>query len=498
MSLMLEDEDSLFADSGASNSELAILPDERVPNLESDDETDPGMPNLVGKPGEQDIQSLDSDTDTEPDVPIQMDGFVSSDDEWIFSYAAFQGLDNASVVAQHGSVAGDVNADDSDDDLVYPPNDSDDDVVLIDHRPPPPPKAKRRRLVGKQPAPTAPPAPPFVHPTPPPQSSSSRSNGVSGLYGVSDAVFRRLLLSGAPLQLFQMLFFIASTTMIGQDVDFVDYYAGVGRLTQSFRNAGYSALRFEFNDGGADQNALSSHGMLTQLVYALRCFDGTALTHWGTVCSSWVWICRATSGRSEVNPLGFLDRKPVREGNTMVARMAVVLWLLACKQVSWVLEQPRSSLMELHPFLVELQSVLGWESINTFMGAFGAETQKPTKLKGNVRWLQTLKRKLSANDRARMGRSDTAIRLEPHPCGRKRCTGSKTLKQTQEYPQGYADAVLSAHVEANFNGSMPVSLFDVPTHEFDAGVRNWNDFLDMTPVYALMRMDPSFVPPGLH
>ena len=52
------------------------------------------------------------------------------------------------------------------------------------------------------------------------------------------------------------------------------------------------------------------------------------------------------------------------------------------KQCSWVLEQPRSSLMELHPYLVELHSVLG---------AFGAEIQKPTKLKANVRWLQTLK-----------------------------------------------------------------------------------------------------------
>lgn len=92
-----------------------------------------------------------------------------------------------------------------------------------------------------------------------------------------------------------------------------------------------------------------------------------------------------------------------------------------------------------------------------------------------------------------MGPSDTAIRLEPHPCGKKRCTGSKTLKATQEYPQGYADAVMAAYVQAQADRQMPMWE---PTHA-DNGVRNWSQFLDMTPVYALMCMDPSFVPPGL-
>ena len=425
--------------------------------------------------------------------------------------------DNASVVAQRGSEVdmvefydllspavdwdGLFDADDEDNGpqppaAPSPAEESEDDVTLVDYRPPPEPPAKRRRrLSGKQAPPTTPPLPPAVHPTPSPQSSSSRSGGVAGLYGVSDAVFRRLRLSGAPLQLFQMLYFIASTNVISQDVDFVDFYAGVGRLTTSFRSAGYRALRFEVKDGGRDQDALTAHGMLTQIVYALRCIDGKAMTHWGTVCSSWVWICRSSSGRSDYAPLGFLDRPSVKQGNCMTARMALVLWLLACKQVTWLLEQPRSSLMELHPYLVELQSVFGWEAINTFMGAFGADTQKPTKLKANARWLGTLKRKITENDWERMGPSDTAIRLHPHPCGKKRCTGSKTLKATQEYPRGYADAVLAAYVQGNADGSVPLSLIDVPVHG-DNGVRTWSQFLDMTPVYVLMRMDPSFVPPG--
>ena len=68
------------------------------------------------------------------------------------------------------------------------------------------------------------------------------------------------------------------------------------------------------------------------------------------------------------------------------------------------------------------------------------------------------------------------------------------MKQTQEYPQGYADAVLAAHERANLEGSMPLSLLDMYEGR---GLRLWEDFLDMTPVYVLMRMDPSFIPPGL-
>ena len=484
--------------------------------------------NMDGKRKLDALVTVDSDDESIPDLRSETSsnidpGDVSpgdADEQDLWYDEFWEDLGNASVVAQRGSeVDNDEFFDVDGDDGAAPPQppadpslrsmpevdhcpppqvvaqrgsevDNDEifdveynDVMFVDHRPPPQPPAKCRRLTGKQP----------WNPPPPPQISSARPGGVAGLYGVSDAVFRRLKRSGAPLQLFQVLYFVASTMVVSQDVDMVDYYAGVGRLSKSFRSAGCRALRFERDDGGPDQDALSAHGLLTMIVYALRCINGQAMTHWGTVCSSWVWICRASSGRSEQNPLGFPNRPSNSQGNTMTARMAVCLWLLTCKQCTWVLEQPRSSLMEWHPYLQELKEVFGWNAINTYMGGFGAATQKPTKLKGNCLWLHTLKRSITAEDRARMGPSDTAIRLEPHPCGKKRCTGSKTLKATQEYPQGYADAVMAAYVQAQADRQMPMWE---PTHA-DNGVRNWSQFLDMTPVYALMRMDPSFVPPGL-
>ena len=45
-----------------------------------------------------------------------------------------------------------------------------------------------------------------------------------------------------------------------------------------------------------------------------------AVFHFGVVRSSWVAICRATSGRSYLSPLGFTDREFVVSGNIMMAR----------------------------------------------------------------------------------------------------------------------------------------------------------------------------------
>ena len=46
----------------------------------------------------------------------------------------------------------------------------------------------------------------------------------------------------------------------------------------------------------------------------------------------------------------------------------VVGWWLKC---TWILEQPGSSLMMLHPRAVQLQSLMGVYRLNQFLGSFG-------------------------------------------------------------------------------------------------------------------------------
>ena len=49
-----------------------------------------------------------------------------------------------------------------------------------------------------------------------------------------------------------------------------------------------------------------------------------AIVHFGLVCSSWIGICRGSSGRTYLSPLGFQHLEFVESGNVMMSRP---LWL---------------------------------------------------------------------------------------------------------------------------------------------------------------------------
>ena len=132
-------------------------------------------------------------------------------------------------------------------------------------------------------------------------------------------------------------------------------------------------------------------GFLVALLYALK-FEKGGLEHWGTVCSSWVWMCRSVSRRTAWNPLGDQSRDFVMAGNIMVSRMCLILLVSCVRNVMYILEQPASSLMIMHPRLVYIVDIFGGYTVNTYMGAFGAPTLKPTKLLSNQKWVAELKR----------------------------------------------------------------------------------------------------------
>ena len=159
------------------------------------------------------------------------------------------------------------------------------------------------------------------------------------------------------------------------------------------------------------------------LVYCLRCRAGS-LNHWGTVCSSWLWISRGTTGRSGWNPEGDRRSNSTRIGNCMVTRMTLMLFVLVSKKCLWVLEQPSSSLMSFYPTMVKFRNQMGWNEIQTWMAEFGGECCKPTTLIGNPKWLSSLSRQISKEYRKRIGVSDMVIRYEGLD-GSKRCPATR-------------------------------------------------------------------------
>ena len=102
-------------------------------------------------------------------------------------------------------------------------------------------------------------------------------------------------------------------------------------------------------------------------------------------------------------------------------------------------------------------------------GAFVGPTPKPTKLRSNKAWVGKLMMKPPKNDQTRfkLMKGTTAKQLEPHTDGRKRVSGrAPGLKDTQIYPLGYAQHILTTFMEAaldvDFDGSSESDYPEVP------------------------------------
>ena len=144
---------------------------------------------------------------------------------------------------------------------------------------------------------------------------------------------------------------------------------------------------------GSDRT-VARRGFLKLLQKTLRGKPGSLL-HAGPPCSTWVWINSATSGRSRADPNGNTCQPSVYDANTplghvcaatgfrritivlehgvqshwrvrITLRLVLVLMLALCREMFFVVEQPRSSVMPYwEPFLCLTRQILhdlkiGW------------------------------------------------------------------------------------------------------------------------------------------
>lgn len=89
---------------------------------------------------------------------------------------------------------------------------------------------------------------------------------------------------------------------------------------------------------------------------------------------------RGTTKRSSSNPMGDPSVKSVSEGNQMVSRCALLLIIAFCRGLFFVLEQPRGSLLEVHPATQKIFRKFQVYRKAIKMGNFGAGSDKPTWL----------------------------------------------------------------------------------------------------------------------
>lgn len=187
---------------------------------------------------------------------------------------------------------------------------------------------------------------------------------------------------GAPLVLMQLVCLLyRANGVMAMDVDCVEYFAGCQAVTRAWSRCGYKSCPYEILLDKSTMDILSPTGFCIALTMALR-LKRNAFVLLATVCSTWVFLSRSSTGRSIWRPLGN-GSKTVEAANVMVSRMTLVLWLLQAKSIVWLYEQPTSSILWFHPRMTEFIRRQCAFRTHTYMGSFGAASPKGTVLWGS-------------------------------------------------------------------------------------------------------------------
>jgi hypothetical protein len=131
----------------------------------------------------------------------------------------------------------------------------------------------------------------------------------------------------------------------------------------------------------------------------------------------------------------------VANGNKMVARSVILLVVLTCIGTSWLLEQPRNSLMEHHP---KFQWFLSWTKVfktELDMRDFRGATQKPSWLYHNKEEMGEVVGEGVPTSRA-VANSSGLVKVRTVE-GIKKVYGTAKLKGSQSYTYAFAKAVLN-------------------------------------------------------
>ena len=294
-----------------------------------------------------------------------------------------------------------------------------------------------------------------------PKPAAKTLDSKAAVFGIRPHVFKILLVLGAPPLLFNMLWAMhtSDTFTNERNLDFVEVFAGVANVHLAMERAQYASCSYDVIYDSLHQDFMGDVGFITlfQWLRRLRMCGGS---HWAPVCSTWIWVSRHNCGRSELCVLGSEPRTPgVHVANTQVSRVAFCFLLLIAMSGTFVLEQPSSSLMCRHPRMLLIKRFLcqynSWVHIRTWMGAFGAETAKPTRLFSNDGYVRKLNRQLSKAEKKALkdaSKSDTAtighLRKE---AGLSHVTGASGLKLTQAYPREYGVQHQKAYASKNAN-----------------------------------------------
>ena len=231
---------------------------------------------------------------------------------------------------------------------------------------------------------------------------------------------------------------------VRQNIDTVEFFSGgeAGEaVTKSMAFFDLNAVGVEVKKDFKFHDFCTAEGFTFALSMVFRLVDG-GLCFLAPVCSNWIWLVRSVSGRCSAYPLGFEWVPDVEWSNRMVSRVVLILLICNALGVCWVIEQPLSSVLWLHPRFQNFLRQHRTYRVTLDMFSFGADTAKPTVLYSSHPWIEEIR-----NDGFyRPAPQKTLATREWCPDKEKYVvTGGGAIKASQHYPIAFGRAVARAY-----------------------------------------------------
>lgn len=269
--------------------------------------------------------------------------------------------------------------------------------------------------------------------------------------------------------------------VVVRNFDFVDICAGKARIAKWALAAGLTGAAIDI-EYGQHMDINTDEGLALAIVCVLRVVVG-GLVFLACKCSSWIWMCRASTKRSHENPQGNPKAPSVIEGNKLNLRCSLLCRLAHSCLSRWVVEQPDSSLFFDTDSMKAVRAHCQAHLVQFSMASFGHVARKGTYLLGTVDWLEELANAgassaaPSGKPGAELGNTGTSraassgkpkkgsgkgkgkakakaalVKVARGADGKRTFTGDKVaLKDSQVYPARFALCVVQLHWRQRFN-----------------------------------------------
>ena len=228
------------------------------------------------------------------------------------------------------------------------------------------------------------------------------------------------------------------------ELDSLEIFSGCQSATRALRAVGLNCAVYDLNLGGSPCYDITTSLGFAKVLDLLRRVRPGGLLLGGPPCSSFVWINRSTSGRSEFRPEGRTSLEYIRLANLICCRVMLLLAFCASRGIHWLIEQPGSSILSsMHRFnlMKHNQSVY---YTKTWMGMFSPHrTPKSTKLWCNHSWVGGLHRTLDASVCAKGDHDGLALCIKGDDGS---VSGGPGLKGSQAWPEGFGEAVAELYL----------------------------------------------------